>query len=68
MRLILIVFLSIFLGSCEPESEYLLEIDYYPITCPGGCDAKMVFKEEADENGYYHIYLDWDGEYYPWLR
>jgi hypothetical protein len=67
MRLILIVFLSIFLGSCEPEPEYLFEIDYYPITCPGGCDAKMVFQEEADVNGYYHIDLDWDGEYYPWF-
>lgn len=38
-----------------------------PETCPGGCDAQMIFPVEADKNGYYHIDLNWDGEYLPWF-
>jgi hypothetical protein len=38
-----------------------------PDTCPGGCDAQMLFPVQADTNGYYHIGLDWTGEYLPWF-
>lgn len=38
-----------------------------PETCLGGCDAQMIFPVQADSNGYYHIELDWDGEYLPWF-
>ena len=38
-----------------------------PETCPGGCDAQMIFPIQADSNGYYHMELDWDGEYLPWF-
>lgn len=38
-----------------------------PDTCPGGCDAQMLFPVQADTNGYYHIELDWTGEYLPWF-
>ena len=48
------------LVSCTPDE---LAID----TCPGGCDAQMIFPVQADTNGYYHLKLDWDGEYLPWF-
>ena len=48
------------LASCEVEP-------LAPETCPGGCDAQMIFPVEADANGYYHIDLNWDGEYLPWF-
>jgi len=38
-----------------------------PETCPGGCDAKMIFPEQADANGYYHVKLDWTREYLPYF-
>lgn len=38
-----------------------------PETCPGGCDAQIIFPVQADSNGYYHMELDWDGEYLPWF-
>ena len=38
-----------------------------PDTCPGGCDAQMLFPVQADANGYYHVELDWTGEYLPWF-
>jgi len=38
-----------------------------PDTCPGGCDAQMVFPVEKGENGYYSIELDWDKEYLPYF-
>ena len=48
------------LASCEVEP-------LAPETCPGGCDAQMIFPVKADANGYYHIDLNWDGEYLPWF-
>ena len=51
---------TILLASCEVEP-------LAPETCPGGCDAQMIFPVEADANGYYHIDLNWDGEYLPWF-
>ena len=38
-----------------------------PETCPGGCDAQMVFPVTADINGYYHVELDWSREYLPYF-
>src|SRR6056300_1706051 len=39
-----------------------------PTLCiPGYCDAEMVFPITLDENGYYHVDLDWDQEYYPYF-
>lgn len=51
---------ALFITSCtvEPVS---------PDTCPGGCDAQMIFPVQADSNGYYHIKLNWEGEYLPWF-
>ena len=48
------------LASCEVEP-------IAPETCPGGCDALIIFQEQADQNGYYHIDMNWDGEYLPWF-
>ena len=48
------------LASCEVE-PIALE------TCPGGCDAQILFPVQVDDNGYYHMKLDWDGEYLPWF-
>lgn len=48
------------LASCTPDE---IATD----TCPGGCDAQMIFPVQADANGYYHIELDWTGEYLPWF-
>ena len=46
--------------SCTPPS--------ISTTCPtGNCNASIVFSEEIDENGYYHVPLDWNQEYYPYF-
>ena len=60
MKYLLLVVVSFFLIGCTPE-------DIYPDTCPGGCDAQMVFSQTKDINGYYHIPLDWTGEYLPYF-
>jgi len=39
-----------------------------PDTCPGGCDAQMVFPSNKDQNGYYHVELDWTREYLPYFH
>ena len=31
----------------------------------GDCDARLILNYPQDENGYYHVDLDFDGEYYP---
>ena len=46
--------------SCSPE-ELVVN------TCPDGCDAQMVWNYEKDENGIYHVPLDWTGEYLPYF-
>ena len=38
-----------------------------PDACPGGCDARMIFPVEKDQNGYYTIDLNWTGEYLPYF-
>tara|TARA_R100000805_G_C3542993_1_gene57437 strand:- start:24 stop:647 length:624 start_codon:yes stop_codon:yes gene_type:complete len=39
-----------------------------PPCVDGDCNAEMVFPVQADENGYYHIELDWTGEYLPYFN
>lgn len=51
--------ISLLALSCTPES--------LPETCPGGCDAKIVFSKQADKNGFYHVQLDWTREYLPYF-
>lgn len=46
--------------SCTPDN---LAIE----TCPGGCDARMIWNYEKDANGIYHVPLDWTGEYLPYF-
>lgn len=37
-------------------------------TCPtGDCNASIIFPQAADKNGYYHVRLDWNQEYYPYF-
>lgn len=39
-----------------------------PTVCiTGDCDAEMIFPITLDENGYYHVDLDWNREYYPYF-
>ena len=51
---------ALFTISCTPEP-------IAPDTCPGGCDAVINFYSQPDANGYYHIPLDWTGEYLPYF-
>jgi hypothetical protein len=51
--------ISLLALSCSPDP--LTE------TCPGGCEAQMVFPEQADKNGFYHVKLDWTREYLPYF-
>ena len=46
----------LFLTSCEKD-------DLPPDACPDGCQAQMLWSYEKDANGYYHVPLDWTGEY-----
>ena len=47
--------------SCTPSDDF-------STTCPSGdCDAGVVFPVQPDENGYYHVKLDWTREYLPYF-
>lgn len=49
------------LGCQEPESPS-------PQICTSGeCDAKMFVPGELDENGYYHIALNWNSDFMPYF-
>ena len=49
------------LASCE--KDFLL-----PPTCESGeCNAYIEFYKDIDSNGYYHVELDWTGEYLPYF-
>ena len=52
--------LTVLLTSCSPD-------ELSPDTCPGGCDGQMLWDYEKDANGYYHVPLDWTGEYLPYF-
>ena len=52
---------ALFTLSCTPEP-------FLPSTCESGdCNAQIEFYRQEDENGYYHIELDWTGEYLPYF-
>ena len=38
-----------------------------PTCLDGDCNAKIIFAEQIDKNGYYHVKLDWQQEYYPYF-
>ena len=46
------------LVGCSPEEDFIRLEDP---------NARMIFPSEIDENGYYHVELDWDGDYYPYF-
>lgn len=56
---VILFFLVMFIFSCSPEEDNL----YLPLDP----EATMVFPSEQDENGYYHVDLDWNQEYYPYF-
>lgn len=42
--------------------------DPIPTVClTGDCEGSMEFPVTLDENGYYHVPLDWNQEYYPYF-
>ena len=48
--------------SCSPSDDF-------STTCPSGdCQASMEIPGELDRNGYYHVKLDWNREYYPYFN
>jgi hypothetical protein len=57
-KLLLIAFIAT-LSSCSKEDTLT--------ACDGDCQAYLEFPGELDENGYYHVKLDWNREYYPYF-
>lgn len=58
-KLIIVTPLIFTLQACFME-------DKKPSLCPtGNCDAKLFLNAPLDENGYYHVDLDFSGENYP---
>ena len=56
----LLILMLLFYTSCTVEEN----LD--PPTCiNGSCDAQFVLDGVLDENGYYHVKLNWNGEYNP---
>ena len=47
--------------SCTPEP--LLP----PVCKSGDCNSYIDFNRDKDSNGYYHVSLDWTGEYLPYF-
>ena len=54
---------------CAAASVISCTVDPLMIdTCTtGDCEAKMIFPSQADQNGYYHVKLDWTKEYLPYF-
>jgi len=59
-KLITASILSILLYSCSEPYES-------PTCITGDCDAKMIFPVNADENGFYHVKLDWSRDFLPYF-
>ena len=56
---LVVLFLMLLFASCTKD-------DVYPNTCLGGdCNASFDIRYPLDENGYYHVVLDYSGSYYP---
>ena len=57
-KLLLLVFATIFVACTEDE--------IVPPLCPDGdCNGKLYIPFPKDSNGYYHVDLNFDGEYLP---
>ena len=54
---LLVLMLAMF-ASCSKD-------DIPQICYDGSCDATLELPGNIDSNGYYHIDLEWNGEYYP---
>lgn len=54
---------------CAAASVFSCTVDPIPVdTCTTGeCDARMIFPTQVDENGYYHVKLDWSRQYLPYF-
>jgi len=60
LLVLLALLLSFSLSSCSPET--MLD----PPTCINGdCNAEFFIDGNLDSNGYYHVKLDWESQYYP---
>ena len=56
---ILLILFAVFTVSCTQE-------DINPPLCPDGdCDGLLYIPYPQDENGYYRVDLDFNGEYFP---
>ena len=54
-------FISYLALSCTPEPVL-------PAVCESGdCSSYIDFNRDKDSNGYYHVSLDWTGEYLPYF-
>ena len=60
LRLTVLLLILPVMSSCTAEVVSTVCFD-------GDCNASMEFPVGADENGYYHIPLDWNQEYYPYF-
>lgn len=60
LLLMVVLLLTFMLTSCTKE-----EFNAIPTCSTGVCDASLIFSQEQDNNGFYHIDLNWDGQYYP---
>ena len=54
---LLVLMLAMF-ASCSKD-------DIPQVCYDGSCDASLELPGNLDSNGYYHIDLDWNGEYFP---
>ena len=54
---LLVLMLAMF-ASCSKD-------DIPQVCYDGSCDASLELPGNIDSNGYYHIDLDWNGEYFP---
>lgn len=57
----LITIVLVSLSSCSKE-----DVDVSPCVT-GDCNAKMIFPTSKDQNGYYHVQLDWSRDFYPYF-
>ena len=56
----LIPLLTLLILSCTKPDD-----DFSSPCLSGDCDARLILNYPQDDNGYYHIDLDFNGEYYP---
>ncbi len=58
LKLLLLIFATIFVACSEEESVP-------PLCSDGDCNGKLYIPFPKDSNGYYHVDLNFDGEYLP---